>query len=174
MRVYVANLTKQRQEIYYWAPETEAKSPRMCPIEVGMQTVLPGDFNTPQIDAIVKQLSPYGLVHVKEIKKAKPFVGLCYDIDKPISVDALRLGLIHNNEVLEERGQETRKLAAVAVSQALDNSTDGRLPLTATQVEMKELDRKDGQSGDFEQTIRVSGEAENEGNERGRRRRGRG
>jgi hypothetical protein len=156
MKLFIANCTRQQQGVYYRIPESP--TPRHQMIDIGRQITVSGDLNTPQIDAIIGQLRKYGLVHVDEIDKTKAFAGLCYSVDKPIKVDQIMRGVAHNDEVLDERGQQIRKEAAVAVNNALEQTLQGKADVNKLDVSIEEVAGKDGKSNDFAENLRVTRE----------------
>lgn len=155
MRVYVANTTRQIQDFAWRALETN-KLVRI-PIEVGAQVMLPGDWQKEEIDHIVAQHARYGVISVDEIDRSKAFIGLCYSVDKPIPVEKIRRALVTNQAVLEERGRELRKHAAVAAAQQVqnDNPTAG---LTRMEMTIQE-EREDGGAPAVNEGIRVDASA---------------
>lgn len=148
MRLYVANCTNQHQDFIYRLPE--APGTRLQRIEIGQQTVLSGDLNQLQIDAIIEQHRPYGLVEVSEIDRTKAFIGLCYSVDRPIKVDKIRTAMEINTGVLNARGEQIRREAAVATSNTLEESA----PLKALEMEVVEQPSKD-RDATFSQGLRV-------------------
>lgn len=119
MKMFIANCTKQPWEVWFRIPGT--RDARTQAIGVLGQEQISGDLMPEEVDAIVEQLSIYGMVHVNEVDRAKPFVGLCYSLDKPISVSKIGHTLEHNQEIMERRGEETRKAAAIKTSDFLDH-----------------------------------------------------
>lgn len=118
--MYVGNGTKQVQSFCYRLPEGKAVT---VTISMGGQIKIPGNLSAMDIDAIVDQHSKYGLVRTDEIDRTQPFIGLCYSIDKPISIAQISRVLDHNDEVLTERGKVIREEAAVALNSAIEQNT---------------------------------------------------
>jgi hypothetical protein len=151
MKMYVANLTKQVQSFCYRLPE--GRSPRQQEIAIGGQTLLSGDLTKMEVDSIIEQHAKYGLVDVAEIDRTKPFAGLCYSIDKPISVEKIRRGLAHNDDVLVDRGRQTQKEAALAVARQVNETNPNAL--TALEMDVS-LDKKGDSEDTFgDQKVRV-------------------
>jgi len=139
MKMFIANTTHQRHSFEYRMLEQNGVRRQM--VEIGGQTQISGDLTQRDIDYIVKQHEHYGLVKVDEVDRTKPYIGLCYSIDKPIAVNAIRVALAHNNDVLVERGKELRKEAALAVESNVEQQAPGALK----QFEMTVIeDTKDG------------------------------
>lgn len=158
MKVYVANTTRQVQD-FVWR-SIEGRVPHRMAIDVGQQVVLPGDWKTEDIKYLEEQHRRYGLVAVDEIDRTRDFIGLCFSVDKPIAVEKIRRALTTNQAVLEERGRELRKQAAVAVA----NQVQSAYPesgLTALEMVVQE-ERKDGGAPAVNEGIRVptAGQAE--------------
>lgn len=116
-KMYVANCTHQVQDFAYRLPE----NPKVLrqKIDVGQQVLLSGDLSAPDITAVIEQHAPYGLVDASEVDRTKVFVGLCYSLEKPVSLTRVRSALEHNGVVLDARGREIRKEAGVAVHESI-------------------------------------------------------
>ena len=100
----------------------------MQAIGVLAQEQIPVDLPE-EVDAIIEQLSPFGLVNVTEIDRTKPFTHLCYSIDKPIPVNKISHAIEHNQVIMEQRGEETRRAAAIKTNDFLDHQLrDSDLP----------------------------------------------
>ena len=152
MKLYIANLTHQRQDFQYRLPE-DGKI-RKQTIEIGEQIQISGDLNTPEIDAIIEQHAIYGLINVTDIDRTKAFAGTCYSVGKPVNMERVRYAILHNQEVLEERGRDLRKEAAVAANNSIEEQTQGGLK--ALELSVEELPTKDKPDGDINEKIRVT------------------
>ena len=150
MKLIIANCTQQNHDFLYRT--IESKSVRMQPIPIGGQAVISGELTSEDIDYIISQHAQYGMVRVDEVDRTKPFIGLCYSIDKPIPVERLRIALAHNNSVLVERGRKIRQEAAIAVSDVLEQQTTGLQALEMSIVEQP----KDGSEPEINEGVRVS------------------
>ena len=120
MKLYIGNCTKQVQDFTYRIPGTASQ--RVQRIEIGSQIRISSDLSTPEIQSIVDQHHKYGLVAVGDIDRTKPFIGMCYSVDTPITVEKLRRAFAHNADVLNERGRELRQEAAVAVNHHIEQA----------------------------------------------------
>lgn len=137
--LYIANCTKQDYKFTFRIPER--KGHEMLDIRAGAQTKLRG-LSPAAIDAIKEHYEPYGMRHVREVKRTKDFVGLIYS-DEPIDYDGISEAVEHNTEVLEDTGKKLRAAAAVAVDQSLINSGPSSSELKATNIEVVEFEHKD-------------------------------
>lgn len=140
MKLYVANATKQVIDLTCRIPELGSLYRKMIPI--GCQIAVGGDLNIEQVESVVGQLSVYGLTEVSALDRAKPFVGLCYSVDKPVPNKRLLIALDHNDKVLVERGKRMRAEAAVSTNNAIEKSlkeadlgTLGELDVTIVEQE---------------------------------------
>lgn len=151
MKVYVANTTRQVQD-FVWR-SIGNRSPHRMKIDVGQQVQLPGEWNTEDVTYLEDQHRRYGLVPVGEIDRTKDFIGVCFSVDKPISVEKIRRALTTNQQVLEERGRTLRQHAAVAVAAQVqaDHPDAG---MTALEMSIQE-ERKDGGTPEVNEGIRV-------------------
>jgi hypothetical protein len=144
MRLYVANVTRQRQTVFYrldFIHEGNAaqrvNSLKHIVIEPGRQVTVGGDLNLAQIQTIMDQLSPYGGVGVEELNRLPPH-RLVYimAVDKVIPVRAIRLVEEHNSELLAASGDKRRREAAIAAHPIVDQQIDG---LKKLDIEMLEV-----------------------------------
>ncbi|HGJ5860605.1 MAG TPA: hypothetical protein ACHBX6_13140 [Arsenophonus nasoniae] len=109
MKLYIANCTNQKHRFNYKLPENT--QPFFVDIEKGKQIQLPdmsGDF----VDYIISQHEGYGLTEIKKVNKN--FSGICYSIDRPISVSALINAQEQKIENLENSSQEILEHTAAA------------------------------------------------------------
>lgn len=155
MKMYIANLTRQDQDFIYKLPEGQQ---RMQQIPVGRQIVLAGDLNQKDIDAIVVHHARYGMKPVADAVKAKSFTGLCYSIDEPVKLEKMQIGIERNDIVLQERGVQNRKEAAVAINEALSKNDGPQLKSLQTEVVEEKRDGTDG----VNETVVVSKDAPEE------------
>jgi len=87
MKLYVANCSKQEHDFTYMLIENPR--PFHHKIRAGAQMEINGSLE--EIDHIIKQHSIYGMMEVGKVQKG--FGGICYRLNKPISVDAIEAGL---------------------------------------------------------------------------------
>lgn len=157
MKMYLGNCTQQNQVIFYRLPGIP--SPRQQEVRIGTQIQIAGELTPEQIDSIVNQLRPYGMVRVDEIDRTKPFIGMCYQMDKPIKIELIMRAIEHNKIVLTERGQRIRQEAAVATTQTIEQQLAGTPgALKSLEIEVSEVPAKDGMtpSTGFNEGLRVT------------------
>ena len=145
MKLYVANFTQQSHMFTYRVPDEggpiKGGKLRGTEIRAGGQVALPGDFSHAQIDAIIDQYAKYGLASVPDVLKMSAFSGLAYSIDKPVTVDAIRRGLIKNSEALREQGIRLRQEAGVAAFENAEQRADAA-NIGLRQVEMSVIEEQ--------------------------------
>jgi hypothetical protein len=164
--LYIANCTKQGNQFEYRLGG--AKTPRRHYIESLTQVNVGGrnGLTGMEIEQIVKQHRKFGLVSVNEIDHTKPFFGLVYSTDKPVTVGQLQLAIVHNDEVLMDRGREIRKAAALATDMGLKgNETLKKMGANVEEVEMTviEQETKSNPDPEFAESVIVSEDADGEG-----------
>lgn len=121
-KLYIANCTKQHNHFHYRViGSTRAFNQT---IEAGKQVQLSGDFQQEDIDSIIQQHEAYGLIDSNRVKSARNFVGLCYSIGKPVTLNAMEVAFDQNTKLLDAQGQELRKMAALAASQTIHESAE--------------------------------------------------
>ena len=150
-KLYVANATSQVWEFPYWLPE----APRhyVQTIQLGSQIQVPGpgrELSQPAIDAILRQHQKYGLVQVDEALKGVHFYGLAYSVDRPIQFEKLQRLVTKYRDILNRRGHEARRAAAIATNEYVENMLfERQMPdqLQAVEVSVEEMSRPEGFEG---------------------------
>lgn len=118
MKLFIGNATRQNNVFTYRLPERKVVAQD---VTHGAQIQITGDLSARDIDAILDQHRPYGLVPVSEIDRTKDFAGLCYQTDKPIPITQLMRAMKHNVDALVERGKKIREEVAISESNLLEN-----------------------------------------------------
>jgi len=139
MKLYIANATKQLQQFWYTSRLSNGtlKQVRQDILEgsqIQIQWDGTGNMQPEDIDYVVGQHAVYGLLDIADVDKAKPFVGLCYSIDKPVPAMRIQKLMMHNQEVLEDRAETNLKATALANNELLENrvamtARDARQPI---------------------------------------------
>lgn len=122
-KLFIANCTKQVLDFHYRIPEF----PQVYQVIIkpgSQQRIHKDDLSVDTIDYIINQHVMYGLVPSNEIDRTKPFIGLCYSVDKEIRAESIMKALKHNAHVLEVNGYEQRVESAAAISSALDTQAE--------------------------------------------------
>ncbi len=134
-KMYIANGSTQYHDFVYSLPESPAHRRQQIP--PGGQIQISGDLNPIQVDSIVEQHRIYGMVRVSEVDRTKPFVGLCYELDKPIRLEKIANIIEHNRGVLVKRGEEIRRDAALSTGAQIENEIfERRMPDQLQTLEM--------------------------------------
>jgi hypothetical protein len=153
-KLYIANATKQNFDFIFWV--SEVPQPRRQKIPAGGQIMVYQDNMTlEQINSIVKQHERYGLTRVSEIDRRKPFVGLCYDIDRPVKIEKILYADEHNAGVLQDVSMEARKLSAGALHDAILRATD-RSPLTLQGLDMEVIEQNGPTESGLNEVVSVN------------------
>lgn len=152
MKLYIANTTKQEHLFAYYLPEN--MRPFSHSIRAGSQIEIVGQQH--DIDSIINQHSIYGLVEANKVKKG--FGGLCYRIDKPVSIEAIEAGLEQTAQDKIEQALQSRQLTAAAADMVISQKAQemGLQQKAPLEVEVVE-ERKNpfDTSGAFNETIEV-------------------
>lgn len=140
---YVGNMTKQTHQFEFRL--TNQKVPRRVDIEALSQINVAGydGLTGMEIEQIVSQHRRYGMIPVSEVDHTKPYFGLVYSTDKPITVSNFQLALKHNEEMLKEQGREIRQKAALATQQTLaKDETLNRMGANIEELEMSVIEQE--------------------------------
>ena len=97
---------------------------------------------------------------------------MCYSVDKPVSIEKIKKAIVMNSGVLNARGQEIRKAAAIAVNTNVEQQVAGltELEMSVTEVEP---DNHKVKGDPVDETIVVTRDPNPESAARNRGRRGR-
>lgn len=166
MDLYIANCSKQEFLFTYMLPENTR--PFVHKIRAGSQIKL--TQSQPEVDVIIRQHSIYGLMEANQVKKG--FGGLCYRIDKPISVSAIEEGLSQSDQEMIEKAQEARNITAAAQDKIISEKAQemGLKVKSGIEVEVVEEKKNAADSGDkFDQVIEVVHEGQAPRKRRGRK-----
>jgi len=120
MKMYVANLTRQRVEFAYRVRGSTGV--RTQNIGIGQQIKISGDLDMGDIEYIVGQHRKYGMIESKEIKNQRNYTGLAYSVDTPVAAKGIEMALHTNTVVLLDRGKENRQRVALAANKRLEEN----------------------------------------------------
>ena len=142
MRVYIANCSSGPYIANTRIPEVTGVISQE--IEAGSQVMYASyDLTGPQVDAIIYQLRKYGMCDVDEVsQKQAQVVPLLFSRDRPISLKAIHDCIARNRGILFKKGDETRKIAAIAADntavKALQQEPDLRSNLHMMEMSVSE------------------------------------
>jgi hypothetical protein len=161
MDLYVLNCQKQHQILQFRVPEK--REPVRVVIRSGQQHAFRG-LASDVVGAIIAQLP--GAVRAVEVSRTKDFIGLAYDIDRPVPLTQIMVADEHNSQVLDARGQEFRNLAGVGNYSLVNKALRGIVGKSTLEV-VEDVGRTNSRDG-LAQKITVEREGPAP---RGRRRR---
>lgn len=163
MTLYVANLSRNVLEFTYRiAGENRYFTTKIMPFT--QESVYPGG-TADEHAFIVEQNARYGLIPVSDIDRTKRFIGMCYQYDKPIQPDKMMPVAQHNEDALNREALESRKIAAIAMDEALARTAqESGVKFNGLEVDLEEQEQKGAQQ-QVNETIAV----ETQGRRRGRR-----
>ena len=155
MRLYVANATPQNHVFMYRLPEKTGEYQLSIP--PGSQVRLPQELSKPDIDSIIEQRARYGFVEARTARSFRQFSALCYSVDKPVVHEAIHGLILHNQDVLVERGKEIRRAAGVAIHQNIEEQMF-RTQMPDRLVAVEATAQEDSREPEFAEGVRVSSE----------------
>ena len=151
--LYIANCSKQDHIFHYHLPGN--MQPFAQRIRAGAQIKI--DCREGETDAIINQHSRYGMQPVDKITKG--FSGICYRIDRQISVERIESGFEQTEAEMTARALETRKVGAAATDKLIGDKAaefgHGIVAPTEVQVIEEAKGPADAQAGTFNETIQV-------------------
>ena len=127
-RLYVANVTKQLQIVYFRLdvnpdgtrdPEEKFRlMPKSQAIRPGQQAPLGGELLAAHVATVMLQLQKYGLIEESAVRRHRgKFTLICSD--RPISAETIRYADDRNQGIKEQEGRTRRQKAAVAANTAV-------------------------------------------------------
>lgn len=176
-KLFVANCTRQVQEIHYRL-DFSAEGVKVPFTPATRQTIQPGhqvlvagkDLHMQQVQSIIQQLSRFGMVDVSEVSRIRRKLHQVFSLDKPVSVTVIRNIMDANVGTLTIEGQNRRRNAAVAtnelIAQSVTNDFAARgIPKEPTQqvdVEFEQLEQSEAGERRIEEGYRVRDNATGE------------
>jgi hypothetical protein len=152
MRLFIANTTHQRQEVFYrldfvqeGSSALRANNVKKVTIDAGRQVSVGGDLIPDQAQLIMDQLSPYGGVGVDELSRLPNNKKVTYlmSFGKEIPMKLIRMMDEHNKSLLTGQGDHRRQLAAVAMHPIVTEQID---TLKKLDIEMVEVPPEPGEA----------------------------
>jgi len=124
MKLYIANCSRQAHNFNYKLPEKTQSFG--VTIRAGSQHVI--DNQSDVIHHIIKQHEPYGFQRCDNVDKT--FSGMCYAIDKPVTVGRIEENAEQKVENLDDMSQSILEANAISMSNAVDNAVlqSGQVP----------------------------------------------
>lgn len=162
-KVYIANVTAQNHEINFRLPES--RKPLSLKITMGQQRLV-GDLSPPEIEAMVEQLGPYGLVELGQDGKREK-ISYLYNVHAPVPASAIQKVYDRNRGLLREEGTKRRQESAVAANDVM-NTAD--TPIKNLTVDVEEVDSGSlgSDSDNVAEGVRIDNEANTSENKRPR------
>lgn len=114
MKLFIANCSRQKHLFNYKLPERT--QPYCLPIRPGEQGMI--DNNSDVINMIIKQHEPYGLLPASKLDKS--FSGICYSIDREVTLNSFRDGHDQKTENLENFSKDVLAASALALDATVD------------------------------------------------------
>lgn len=161
--LHIANCTRQRQTIAFRLdinrngeldPRMQNAAAKQQTIETSpvrlMQAVVGGDLHPNQIEDIIRQLTPYGLVGVVDVpNNLVGFTPLVFNIDAPVPERVMRAVYDYNQGIRIMEGGDRRRRAAIGANQALEGQLQpdmARPPEFDVEFEQEEVSENDEKS----------------------------
>ncbi|MCZ5496752.1 hypothetical protein O5479_14310 [Escherichia coli] len=116
MKLYIANCSRQPHTFNYKLPEKTQSFGVTIPS--GRQHMIENQSDI--IDHIIRQHEPYGFQRCDKVDKN--FSGICYSIDKPVSVGRIEDCAEQKTENLESMSEEILAASAISLNNAVDQA----------------------------------------------------
>ncbi len=124
MKLFIANCSRQAHNFNYKIPE-KAQSFGVT-IPAGGQHMI--DNQSDVVHHIIRQHEPYGFQRCDKVDNT--FSGICYAIDKPVTVGRIEENAEQKIENLDDMSQAILEANAISMSNAVDNAVlqSGQVP----------------------------------------------
>lgn len=129
-KLFVANCTRQVQEVHFRLDFTDAGQPnpqarfqpaKRMTIPPGRQVPLGGDLHMSQVDDVTKQLETFGLTALADVPRSRgKLIPLLYNVDTPLKPSQIEAVMNANAGILVEQGRERRQAASIATNALVD------------------------------------------------------
>jgi hypothetical protein len=116
MKLFIANCSRQAHTFNYKLPEKTQSFGVTVP--AGGQHVI--DNQSDVIHHIIRQHEPYGFQRCDRVDK--DFSGICYAIDKPVTVGRIEENAEQKTENLDDMSQKILEANAVSLKNAVDHA----------------------------------------------------
>lgn len=116
MKLYIANCSRQAHNFNYKLPEKAQSFGAV--IQAGGQHMI--DNQSDIIKHIIEQHEPYGFQRCDKVDHT--FSGICYAIDKPVTVGIIVDNAEQKTENLDDMSQKILEANAVSLSNAVDQA----------------------------------------------------
>jgi hypothetical protein len=130
-KLFVANTKKQHHLFLARVPGTGVYIRKL--IKAGGQELI-GSFAPDVLGKIVSHQERYGMRRAEEVSRQKGFVGLCYRLENPVSMDTMLSTFERNDVQLERDSDERNILTAKAVSETIATDLAKRTGLDKERV----------------------------------------
>jgi hypothetical protein len=139
--LFIANPTKQNNHFFYQVPENQRMSDVVIP--KGGQIRIAGDLTKAQLQGIIDQHTPHGLIPASGVSRfSAERIMLIYQFDKPIDLDSIHYRMDKNDEVALAVSDEVRVQQTEAIVDDLAKKV-GAEPETADVI-LSEVDNSAG------------------------------
>lgn len=115
MKLFIANCSSQPHMFNYKLPEKH--QPFGVKIRAGSQHMI--ENNADVINHIIRQHEPYGFQRCDKVDKN--FSGICYSIDKPVTVGRIEENHEQKVENLDDLSQQILEANAISMNNTVDN-----------------------------------------------------
>lgn len=154
-KMFIANCSSQHQVLAITIPDLAGTKAIQQPIAMGKQDYVGGqrlDLSPPQVDAIVAQLRPYGLISAADVNRLPHRIVPYIWSETAIKGDVIRRVMDHNKGVHVETGAKRRERAALGTNDALkkiiEDAVNEGQPVPPVDTFVMEVEEVDSESAE--------------------------
>jgi len=140
--LFIANPNRQHWLLHYRLPEVTNLQEEVVPAGGQISVARFRKPSEAQLQGILDQLIPIGMIEVKALHRQKGKIGLVYQWGKPIDIEKLSIGIQQNGETALKEADDARHDQAVATMEDLSKLT-GAEP-ESFEVEVSEVTEEFG------------------------------
>lgn len=153
MKIYIANCSRQKHKFNYKVPEKTQQFFKL--ILAGQQAVIE---DLPEvIHHIIGQHEPYGFLPANRL--GDDFGGICYSIDKPVSIGQFNNGIEQKIENMDDMSQKILEASAASINHTIEQEVlkTGEIPRPGFELEIvgESVNQEQDNAPSLKKTVRV-------------------
>jgi len=141
MALFIGNPTKQVQQLFYRVPEVANLQDESIPMGGQISVAAHRNLTRAQLEGILAQHLPHGLIEAKDVPKVKGRIGLVYQWDKPINFERLHLGIEQNDDEALKISDQVLLEQSAATIENLQSITGKEVDREQTAINIIEVDQ---------------------------------
>lgn len=152
--LFIANPTTKNFEFTFRLPERNDIN--MILIRPGAQELVLKNAPPENIEKIIRDASPYGLISELEVKRHTGLISLIYSLGKQVNIGVMMVAQERNQYLLTLQGAHQRRMAAVGSNRYTEEKFPGVADLVRVQESSVFEESRPGASDPMKHTVAVA------------------